>query len=215
MSLSVSACDTAAIKTKLHVEILNADVVYHLIEAALKEGGIDRANGLQSFTRHAGGKSDAVLLGNANVKRSLWKLLEWRANAGAIRHRRRQSDHLRIFLHQFRQRVAKYFRVGRRLGRPRLWFSGLEIKRTGCMPAIVVWLDLRKTLSFRCQRVDDHWSILDLFCFLQSRDQRARIVTVDVADVFETEFADERARQHSRRNHVLHGLRRVMQSLTH
>ena len=51
--------------------------------------------------------------------------------------------------------------------------------------------------------------MLDRAC---TGDKRARVVPVNVAYVLETELADERARQDSRRERVLHGLGRVMQA---
>src|SRR6185369_4338405 len=76
MRLPVAAGDTAAIETELHVQILDADVVYHLIKTALQESRVDRADGFQSFARHARRKRDAVLLSDADVERTIGKLLE-------------------------------------------------------------------------------------------------------------------------------------------
>ncbi len=81
------------------------------------------------------------------------------------------------------------------------------------MPAIVVRLSLRKTFALGGQRMNDHRTIFDLLRFVERGDERARIVTVNIADVFKTQLTDERARQHCRGNHVFHRLRRVMQSL--
>src|SRR6185369_11503055 len=96
MSLAIAAGDAAAIETKLHVQILDADVVYYLVETALQEGRIDRAHRLQSFTRKTGRERDTVLLGNTDVERSIGKSFERSANAGAVRHRSGERHHLRI-----------------------------------------------------------------------------------------------------------------------
>src|ERR1051325_2688144 len=87
VSLSVAAGNSTAIETKLYVQILNADVVDYLVEAALKKRRIDRANGFQSFARHSSRERDAVLLRDTDVKRSLRKFFERAANACAVRHR--------------------------------------------------------------------------------------------------------------------------------
>src|ERR1051325_9647975 len=76
MRLAVAARDTATVETELHVQILDADVVYQLIETTLQEGRVDRADWLQSFARHASGKRDAVLLGEADVERHMRKILQ-------------------------------------------------------------------------------------------------------------------------------------------
>ena len=138
MCLSVTAGNAAAIETELHVEILDTDVVNQLIETALQESRIDRANRLESFTRHARGKRDAVLLGNADVEGSIGKLLERFANAGAVRHRGSQRDDLRILLHQLAKHIAKYRRVSRGFENCFDGLSGFQIEWPGCMPTIVV-----------------------------------------------------------------------------
>src|SRR5215213_3840059 len=111
MGLPVTAGDPAAVETKLHVQILDADVVYHLIETALQECRVNRTHGLQSFARHSRCKRDAVLLGDANVERTIGKLLERGTNAGAVRHRGSQRHDFRILLHELGKRVAKHGRV--------------------------------------------------------------------------------------------------------
>src|ERR1700754_1094741 len=196
MRLSVTTGNAAAIETKLHVQILNADVVNHLIEAALKKRRIDRTDGLESLTRHARSKRDAMLLGNANVKRTFRKLLERFANARAVRHRSRQCDDLRILLHQLAKHIAENSSVGRRYGRALQRLACFQVKRPGCVPTIVIrfrfLFGLRKAFSFCSQRVNDDGAVLDLLGFVESRDERAWIMTVNVADVLESQFAYQR-----------------------
>src|SRR5262249_36489228 len=115
VSLSVTTGDTAAVQTKLHVEILYADVVDQLIVTALKKRGVDRADRLQTFTRHTGGERDAVLFGNTDVESPVGKLLERSADTCAVGHRGSQSDDLWILLHELRERICEYLGVCRRL----------------------------------------------------------------------------------------------------
>ena len=42
--------------------------MHHLIVGALQEGGVDGAERLVAFRRHAGGKGHRVLLGDAHVE---------------------------------------------------------------------------------------------------------------------------------------------------
>ena len=44
--------------------------------------------------------------------------------------------------------------------------------------------------------MDDHGAVVDLLRFLKRADEHRDVVSVDVADVFETELVDERSRQH-------------------
>src|ERR1043165_675924 len=115
MGLPVTTGNATAVETKLYVQILNTNVVNHLVEAALNKRRIDRADGFESFTRKPGGKRDAVLFGDADVERTFRKFLERSADAGAVRHRGSQCHDLRVFLHQLRERVAEGSGVSRNL----------------------------------------------------------------------------------------------------
>ena len=55
------------------------------------------------------------------------------------------------------------------------------------MPAIVILFRLRIAFAFGRKRMNDDRTIVDLFSFIQGRNEGSRIVTVDVADVFETQ----------------------------
>ena len=65
---AVVAGEAAAVHAEHDVEILQADVVDDLVERALQEGGVDRAERLVALGRHAGGEEDGVLLGDADVE---------------------------------------------------------------------------------------------------------------------------------------------------
>ena len=69
------------------------------------------------------------------------------------------------------------------------------------------------SFAFRGQRVNDHWPILNLLSFAQRFDQRFHVVTINIADVFEAKFVDERARQDRRGNSILHRFRGRVQTL--
>ena len=61
--------------------------------------------------------------------------------------------------------------------------------------------------------MNDDRAIFDLLRFAKCLNQRARIVAVDITDIFETEFVDQSAWQDRSGNGVFHGFRRVMQPL--
>ena len=91
---------------------------------------------------------------------------------------------------------------------------GLPVFRSkgpGRVPRVVIVFRCRKAFAFGRQRVNDDRAVLDLLRFVERCNQRSRIVAVDVADVFEAQFVDERAGQDRRRDRILHRLRRVMQ----
>ena len=86
--LTVATCDTSAIETEFNVKILDADVMYKLIETTLQEGRVDGSDRLQPFAGKSGSKCYAVLFGNPNVKGSIRELLKRGTNACTIGHRR-------------------------------------------------------------------------------------------------------------------------------
>ena len=45
--------------------------MHHLVIAALQEGGIERAEGLVTLRRKAGGKGDRMLFRNADIEAAL------------------------------------------------------------------------------------------------------------------------------------------------
>src|SRR6185312_1429917 len=82
------------------------------------------------------------------------------------------------------------------------------------MPAVVVDFCSREALTFRGKRMHNHRSVFYLLSFAESCYQSIRIVTVDIADVLESQLAYQRARQDSRGYRIFHRLCRVMQTTT-
>ena len=67
MGRAVVADEPGAVHREDDVQLLQADVVDDLVEGALQEGRVDRADGLRALEREAGGEEDGVLLGDADV----------------------------------------------------------------------------------------------------------------------------------------------------
>ena len=68
-------------------EVLEADVVDDLVEAALEEGRVDRRHRLRALQRQPGGEQHRVLLGDADVVVALGQLLLEDVQPGAGVHR--------------------------------------------------------------------------------------------------------------------------------
>ena len=64
---AVVADEPGAVHREDDVQLLQADVVDDLVEGALQEGRVDRADRLGALEREAGGEQDRVLLGDADV----------------------------------------------------------------------------------------------------------------------------------------------------
>ena len=63
--------EACAIDREAHRQVLDGDVVHHLVVAALQERRIDRAERLAALPRQARGEGHRMLLGDAHVERRL------------------------------------------------------------------------------------------------------------------------------------------------
>jgi hypothetical protein len=95
---------------------LQADVVDDLVEGALQEGRVDRAERLVALGRHAGGEEHGVLLGDADVEVAVGMLRAEEIERGAVRHRAGDRDDLRVHVGELDHRLGEDLRVGLRAG---------------------------------------------------------------------------------------------------
>ena len=65
---AVVADEAGAVHREDDGELLQADVVDDLVERALQERRVDRADRLDALERQAGGEQDRLLLGDADVE---------------------------------------------------------------------------------------------------------------------------------------------------
>src|SRR5688500_5085065 len=92
MSGAVCADDTCAVQRERHVQILQTHSMYQLIEPSLQERRVDRGYRFETLARHARRERHCMLLGDADVKSAIGKLLEYSIYTGAVGHRRGQCD---------------------------------------------------------------------------------------------------------------------------
>ena len=83
---TVVAGEAAAVHAEDHRQILQAHVVHDGIEGALQEGGVDRAERLESLGRQPGRKKHRVLLGNAHIEILVGMMRAEAVEAGAVGH---------------------------------------------------------------------------------------------------------------------------------
>ncbi len=93
-------------------------------------------------------------------------------------------------------------------------FSGFQIKRSGSVISIIIFFGIRKTFTFRRQSVNNHGCIINLFRFFERTDEHRHIMSVNITDIFKTEFIDQRTRQNRRRNCVFDGFRHIPQTVS-
>ncbi len=98
-------------------QVLDGDVVHHLVVGALQEGRVDGAEGLVALGGQAGGEGHGVLLGDAHVEHAVGEALFEHVQARARRHGRGDGDHLGIVGRLLDHGVGEHAGVGGRLGR--------------------------------------------------------------------------------------------------
>mmetsp|Transcript_1304 Transcript_1304/g.2257 ORF Transcript_1304/g.2257 Transcript_1304/m.2257 type:complete len:713 (-) Transcript_1304:371-2509(-) len=102
---AVVAHQPPAVQHHAHGQVLQHHVVHHLIVAALHEGGVDRAEGLEALGGHARGHGHRVLLGDAHVEHLRRVRPPKDVHTRAAGHGGRDAYHLVVLLgdvHQLR-----------------------------------------------------------------------------------------------------------------
>ena len=89
---AVVADEPGAVHREHDVQLLEADVVDDLVEAALEEGRVDRGDRLRALEREPGGEQDGVLLGDADVVVAVGQRLLEDVEPGARVHRGGDAD---------------------------------------------------------------------------------------------------------------------------
>ena len=83
-----------AIDREAHGQVLDRDIVHHLVVGALQEGRIDRRKGRMPSAARPAAKVTAVLFGDADVERTVRMRLGELVDAGAAGHGGGDGDDL-------------------------------------------------------------------------------------------------------------------------
>ena len=110
----VGADQPGAVDGEAHRQVLDRDVVHHLVEGALEEGRIDRAERAHALRGEPGGEGHRMLFGNADIERALGVRRGELVDPGAARHRGGDRADPLVGLGQLGQRLAEHVLVGRR-----------------------------------------------------------------------------------------------------
>ena len=144
-----------------------------------------------------------MLFGNADIKGAFGKFIQNLVNARAVRHRGGQRNDLFIVRHQFAHRFAENRSVSRNTRTAAFdRLSGFYIERSGRVISVIIFFGIRKAFAFRRQSVNDDRTVINFFRFFERTNEHRDIMTVNITDIFKTEFVDERAGKNRRRNRV-------------
>ena len=107
--LAVSTHNACAVDSKQDRQLLDGNVMDHLVVGALQEGGINGDNRVITANRQACREGHRVLLGNGNVKILVRVFFGELHHARTFTHGRGDRHELIVFSGGFTQPVAKDF----------------------------------------------------------------------------------------------------------
>ena len=116
MGGAVGADQAGAVDHEAHRQRLEGNVMHHLIIAALQEGRINRAEGLEAFRRQPRREGHRVLFGDADIEKALRIGLGEKVEAGSRGHGGGDRNDPRVLGGFLDQRVAENLGESGRLG---------------------------------------------------------------------------------------------------
>ena len=125
MRRPIIAAQASAIHTEDHRQVLERDIVNHLVERPLQERRVDRTERPISFGRHAGGEQDRVLFRDAHIEVAVRMMRAEEVQSCTVRHGSGDRDHLVVCVGQLGQALREDLRIGFLPGG--LGFAGLGI----------------------------------------------------------------------------------------
>ena len=176
------------IHTEEDRQILDANIVDHLVKGPLQEGGIDRDHRARPLAGHACRHGHGVLFGNAHIHILVRQLgLEF-IQAGAGGHSGRDRHNSRIVFRKCNQGFCKNFGVAGRRGLVgRFGLARCQVKGILSVVTHLIFFRDRVALAFGGGHVDEHRALL-LVTFAEDVNQFFNVVTVNGAHVGEAQF---------------------------
>mmetsp|Transcript_14383 Transcript_14383/g.37312 ORF Transcript_14383/g.37312 Transcript_14383/m.37312 type:complete len:337 (-) Transcript_14383:730-1740(-) len=189
--------EAGAVEDHAHGELLDGDIVHHLVVCTLHERRVDGAERLEALDRHACGKCDSMLLGDANVVRALGEALPELVNTRAAGHGGGDGHHRAVRRRDVDQRVREHRRVRGSLR----WSGELFARRDVELGHTVILVrgGLGRGVAFALVglHVQQHWlRALAVADVLEDRHQVVEVVSVDRANVVEAELLKQSSARH-------------------
>ena len=194
MGRAIGADQPRPVDGEAHRQVLDGDVVHHLVVGALQEGRIDGGERLEAFGGEPGGEGHRVLLGDADVEAALGEDLGEPVEPGAGRHGRGDGDDLVVGARLLDQGIGEHLGVARRRAGGRwLLRAGDDVELADAMELVGGDLGRPVALALLGDDVDQDRSVLHVAHIAQHRQQVIEIVPVDRADIIEAELLEQRA----------------------
>jgi hypothetical protein len=199
MRRAVVGGKAGAVHAENHRQILQANVVMDAVVGALEEAGINRHDRAQTHRRHAGGKDDAVFLGDADVVVAFRHRLFQMLHAGAAGHGGGEADDGFIFFAELHDGLAHHVLIHRRrAGFDGGRFAGGGVVRSEAVEFLRLFERGFVALALLRQNVDDNRMVARLGKF-QRADEQRQIVSVNRAEIAHAHFLEQHRASRGRR----------------
>ena len=191
---AICADQAGAINGKANRQVLDSDIVHHLIIGALQEGRINSAERPHSLRRQTSGEGHAMLLGNADVKAAVGMRLRKFIDAGARGHGRGDGANGRVGISQLGKRFAEHILVRRRAAAGALvLLAGNDVEFDDAMIFVRSRFGRGIALAFLRDDMDEHGAFRIVTDIFEDRDQLFQIVAINRADIIEAELFEQGA----------------------
>ena len=196
MGRAIGADQTGAVYGEAHGQVLNGDIMHHLVISALQEGRVNRGKRFIAFGRHTGGEGNRVLLGNADIKGAVGIGFCEFIQSRTRRHGGGDGDDFVVPRRFLNQCFGKNAGIA---GRTRLGFlllTGHHIKFRHAVIFIGRGLGRRIAMALFGDHMHEHRAVLHLLDVFQYRQQMVEIMAVNRTDIVKAHFFKQRAAGH-------------------
>lgn len=188
MGFAVRADEAGAIDRKDNGDAWEADVVSNLIVRALEKRGIDPDDRAEAARRHARGKSDSVLFGDADVDEAIWVFLGEASKPHAGAHRGGDDDDPGIVFRALTKRFGEDISVGFAFGG---WLALARAHRKHAVVFLGIMLGGGIAFAFAGEDMKEHGHVGFIATGAQEGDELVHVVAIDGTKVMEAEVFED------------------------
>mmetsp|Transcript_109522 Transcript_109522/g.315413 ORF Transcript_109522/g.315413 Transcript_109522/m.315413 type:complete len:109 (+) Transcript_109522:863-1189(+) len=107
MSRSIITNEPSTIKDEANWEVLNGNVMDHLVVSTLQKCGVNTAERFQAFARHTSSHANCMLFCNTDVKCTLWESSSENIHTSSTGHGCCDTNNTTIFYRCVDQGIRK------------------------------------------------------------------------------------------------------------
>ena len=193
MGGAVGADIAGAVDGEAHRQVLDGDVVHHLVIGALQEGRIDGAEGAHALAGETRGESDGVLLGDADIENAGGENLGEFVEPGARGHGGGDGDDAGVVVGFLDQAFGKDRGIGRGVGDGLGLGAGDDVELGDAVIFVGGVFGRAIALALLGDDMDQDGTIGGVAHIVENGQQVIEIVAVNGADIIKAQLFEQRA----------------------